>query len=1116
MLRRQCDPTNVVRRLFNSKSRRSLSVASILHTHEKTVGGFLTWLKDIFNKSAEDKSRKADTANVVRAATATTFNRSEIAAPMRPADTSDKVDVVNQKLANFCAAQSTTRSEYGNIRAEKRDAANGGRACTIQQSAIYAASQSIRFAAGKACERGIEPDSSWREDSGKMYRSERNGGAIEFAARDDLDAASHYRCYTSPRHCYRLPSQQRTNQQPTLLGLCALNRYIGVSTRALVGFGPKNSKPPIREPNAPEKREKKDERKDKKEKKKPVIRTDGESVSVDSSENRAEMVADDNPRSDPDVVFRYEWGVKLAEEQPAAEAGNDNDKFAEKGQQYVTKRLWGVNLKQPKSDIAPPATASSGRGSAGQPRNASSIVESGDTTAVRSDAVPAPSDSPKKSDASSLRDTTAEYLSTPSRQTGLSEDFIAARPDSGDASSYMTSTELRETMRTSPNTVTETIIVDNEYNIPEEAASDAEITAWQNLAMKSIPDVRENYLSADNVENLEMVSIRPEAPQPKLDVQIVRSNEDDLKDKEPSDFEQVPPISVGIKPVGSPRKSKDYSISKKMHTMSTQIRHVHQHTNSTSLRLVESLSSHLAPVNKIMPTKYPGFASAFSTNPEDSVPEKTLDETSRNKQQIDSKSQNEGKSNEPDSNDTSNSNRSLLSAESQTVPSGDQERADADLAKTLDIIADKEMEISINQLQSTGRKENLSDSIASSEFPQKDKSHHKDDDVQNEKTERYEEPYVNYADSHDEGATHVDFNNHSINSDSTVKSTKGDSSDNSTTFHPNVDDDPSKEYIIDGDYVRLPGDPYPYSRENLDKWRVPRSRNLVYKSWKRETFRSSDSPTVNVRSTLRNANDAYANAAGEPRVSHAGDAVMETSGSGGGDGGASARKQTGLANGFHVSPRDQRVVSDCLRGDAADALGLRQWTKAFSRLDVGEKINEAARSGDNAPSRARYEYATEHVVQSDTCTYVYIGVHPVWTLGASSSAERTNYRPAGICVPTGHERGPGGCYLTTGEISESSRPPGLIIQICRPNRRYAVRTASGIPQPMGVNGPDSPSLSIASKGIGSNPAAASHYRDTGATGYHIALLPSPIMPAGNGRPRGPDYLRAGGRHADVV
>lgn len=289
-------------------------------------------------------------------------------------------------------------------------------------------------------------------------------------------------------------------------------------TRALVGFAPRNTKPPIKEPNAPEKCEKKDKKKDK-EKKKPVIRMDGKSV---DSENQAKMVAKDNPKNDPDATFRYEEGVKLAKERPAAKAANDNDKFAEKDQQYVMKQLWKVNLKQPKPDIASPATASLERGTE-KLRIASSNFKSGDTTTgVKTDAVPTPpssnEDLAKKSYASSLKGTTADYLSTPSRQTDSSDNIIAVRQDSDDTSLYMNSKELRKIIRTSSNMLKETII-DEEYNVPEGADLDIEIKAWRNLVARSIP-IKENYLS--NEENLEnSVFIRPEAPQPKLDVRIV-------------------------------------------------------------------------------------------------------------------------------------------------------------------------------------------------------------------------------------------------------------------------------------------------------------------------------------------------------------------------------------------------------------------------------------------------------------------------------------------------------------------------------------------------------------------------------------------------------------------
>ncbi|XP_070512008.1 uncharacterized protein [Cardiocondyla obscurior] len=927
----------------------SIYTASALHTNGK-IGrdGFLTWLKDIFNKCAEDKSRKADTAIVDRAVTATTFNRPEIAASMRPADSSDKADVINQKLANFCAVQSMTKFEYGNIRAEKRETASSERAYVKQQSAIHATSQSSRFAAGKTFEREIGLDPSCR-GPGEMYRSWRNGGAIQLAARNDFNAASHYRCYTSPTNCYRPPP--RRAKQP-LLGLRVPHGHIDVPRRAMVGFGPRNTKPPIKKSNAPEKHEK-DERKDKKKRENPAIRT-GESA--DSSENRTEMTVNDNPRCDPDAAFRYEWGVKLSEEQASAEAANDNDKF-EKGQRYVTKRLWGVNLKEPKPDIAPQTTANFGRATK-RPQNTSSISENGDslTREAKNDATAAQKNS---TTTSSLKDTTAEFLSIPS--TGLSNDFIAAKEKSGDASSYMSSKELREIMRTSPNMLTETIVVNDEFNIPEEVNSNTVIAAWQNFAARSVSKVKENYFSSSSMENLEMLSIRPEAPQPKLDVQVVKSTEDS-ETTELSDSGCTSLKSTEIKRIKPLRKPGGYSISKKLHTINTPTRYLHRYMNSIIKRRVELSSSNFASVVRIK-TKCPEGTSAFPTSFKDT--KKAIDESEshkRDKQQINLKTQNEEKCNNLNSNNILNNDRSFPPVESPTLSSSNQEQADIDFAKTLDVIADKETEISINQLQNSSRKKIAylanSTTVAS---VQKDKSRYKDEDAEDEIKKIYEEPRANYASLHNAGTTYVDFNdpstdNGSIKSDA-IKSAKVNprfEDGNNVTFDSSVknvdeDGDSYEGYIIDGDYVRLPGDPYPYSRENLDKWRVPPYPKL-YKPWTPELSRSFDPPAA-ARSTLRNANDAYANAAGKPRDSHAGDAVMETSGS---DGGAGARKRTGQANGFHVSSRDQRVVSDCLRDDAADTLGLRQCSEAFSRLDADEKINEVARSGDNVPFRALY------------------------------------------------------------------------------------------------------------------------------------------------------------------
>lgn len=67
-------------------------------------------------------------------------------------------------------------------------------------------------------------------------------------------------------------SPKRNYQSPfTRHDLLTLTDLLSCPNRRIVSYAPRNTKPPIREPNMPEKREKKDDKKDKK-KKKPVIR----------------------------------------------------------------------------------------------------------------------------------------------------------------------------------------------------------------------------------------------------------------------------------------------------------------------------------------------------------------------------------------------------------------------------------------------------------------------------------------------------------------------------------------------------------------------------------------------------------------------------------------------------------------------------------------------------------------------------------------------------------------------------------------------------------------------------------------------------------------------------
>lgn len=866
---------------------------------------------------------------------ATTLDHPEITVSKPPADSSGKVGVINQKLTNFNTMQSMTKFVDGNFR-EKYNAENDKKcANAIQQSTTYISSRSSEL--GKILQRETDSNFAWF-DPGEVHRSERI--MMKFAARDS-DVAAHYHRYTSPRHCYRLPPRIK---QP-FLESCALNRNIGVSTRAIADFAPRNSKPPVREPNMPKKREK-DEKKDKKEKKKPVIRTDGESA--DSSENRAEMIANDNPKSDPGF---HEWGVKLAEE-PAAEA-SDNDNLAEKSRRYVTKQFWGVNLKQAKPDVEDvPSPASEGpRRAAEEHRNTSPISESSDIIVdeTRSNASSSLNASTKVSDASNLKGTTAEYLSTPSYQANLiSPSSDSIMPQQGKTDSSLNSEALQRIMKASPDVLKEPITIDEEYNVPEGATLNTEITAWKILAMRSNTVAQEDHMSPDNVENMEMVSIRPEAPQPKLDVRVVKSTEDALEDDQEIDqtssgYKAVKPTK--IKHFGSSQKPDSYVSSKRLHTASMQIRYTH--------RYIATLSINSVLIDKTTRMKCSRFTSAFSTNPENSKEIiKTLNQ--QGKEKLDSKSWTKEERSNDSNNSLSIKRPHLPFLESRTFSNSSKKPSDTDnLAETLNVIANKEMEISLKESQTTDHRKKIA--RLSSEPAQKDESRFKDEDVQDE-IERYENSTASYIDSRKD-ATYIDFETPSADPGDPIKSPNAklneeDSksnveSDKNATLNPNVED-AKDEYIVDGDYVRFPGDPYPYNKENLDKWRESRSFHRPVRPINPETKFDSVSVTRS-----RNTNDnVYANVS---RDSHA--AAMKTSGSGDG---AGAKNAGHSGSGFHrVSPRSQRAVSDCLRGDAADALGLRGWTEAFSRLDVGGEMDEAAvrggGGGDDASSRVYHQ-----------------------------------------------------------------------------------------------------------------------------------------------------------------
>lgn len=169
--------------------------------------------------------------------------------------------------------------------------------------------------------------------------------------------------------------------------------------------------------------------------------------------------------------------------------------------------------------------------------------------------------------------------------------------------------------------------------------------------------------------------------------------------------------------------------------------------------------------------------------------------------------------------------------------------------------------------------------------------------------------------------------------------------------------------------------------------------------------------------------------------------------------------------------------------------------------------------------------------------HVYLRIHRRASLPhglSSSQAERANYRPAApgyACLPVTNAVAlpPGGCYLRhqrdlrivdpLSNHSNRRRPAGLIGSVyARSVRR---RIAFNIP-PSRV--PDRTHLCESQRRGRKNGREKEETRDSPpaiiiprqrSCSYHTVLL-SPIMPTGNCRPRSPDYLRVGRRHADLV
>ena len=244
------------------------------------------------------------------------------------------------------------------------------------------------------------------------------------------------------------------------------------SLRGVMELAPYNSKPPIREPNMPEQRGKKDDKKEKK-KKKPVIRVD-EKINQD-------LETDDTVWRLENDHYRYKWGIKLSDDSPAEITLEDVP-------QYVTKRRWGVNVPQ-------------------------FLPETKDILLTKEE-----SEKPES----------LEKIADPSSQTKEPEVLEGE-------SNILSLKSVKETAKNENKDVVNKIQDESlkssscgedtgeDYNIPKELPVDGEIIAWKEVVERSKPPIDEEAETETVTNELDKIFIRPEPPEPKLDVQAVKS-----------------------------------------------------------------------------------------------------------------------------------------------------------------------------------------------------------------------------------------------------------------------------------------------------------------------------------------------------------------------------------------------------------------------------------------------------------------------------------------------------------------------------------------------------------------------------------------------------------------
>nr|XP_033326881.1 uncharacterized protein LOC117220737 isoform X2 [Megalopta genalis] len=528
-----------------------------------------------------------------------------------------------------------------------------------------------------------------------------------------------------------------------------------MQVRGVADCSPRNTKPPIREPNMPEKQERKEEKEKKKKKKKPVMRVDG-------SENFPDVVAVEGQPHLQDaqgVNYRYQWGIKIPEE-PQSRAT----------QTAHREQIWGkvcdINLGRASGLVATMST----------------------------------SDKEKSTAKPELETQTTQPIGP-----GIVEDTKTAEP----ADNLETEQKVREAVATSAK---EDSPGDEDYNVPAGTDFDAEISAWKDLVLKSKVPIdttrKDDFVQAN--ESIDLLSIRPEPPEPKLDIQAVPTVDPEILKDDEVEGDNTKEMKTPMKKLDGKRIGEVHKIdNKKLHTLQSSRFGRFEDNNYSEVRSEGSWT--WSTMNRLARANIVTFSTSSDGDWSDA---ERVNDAKRWKTP-------------PATESASPSSTEAKAAENtQEAASLDQMQTpeyqfhqtdiDAEFADSLNAIAEREMEIS---LQGTHQDQEIQD-VSMNLRERKDSRSLKSEDSY----QQHANNFTQYEDDYVAGYESIPIESgpeKSAKEERKKEQQSAEWAENSDAFEKESEEPPalSDNYVNDGEYIRLPGDPYPYSKQYFETWR---------------------------------------------------------------------------------------------------------------------------------------------------------------------------------------------------------------------------------------------------------------------------------------------------------